>query len=172
MVQDIHFKAYAKTRKEGIYFALETFGETVDLYDGRCYDLFSAFGSLRSSYPEIGNIEYGIPEFLPESVKEYLNHPDWHTMSYWSVPRLKHEIELYMEKLKNPGLFIMDGEFTEKTFEIKEFSPDYFPEEEKESIYSQMDGMRRRLEYLENDYDWLGKYVDPDTIVIMIYFDN
>ena len=77
-----------------------------------------------------------------------------------------------MEKLKNPGLFIMDGEFTEKTFEIKEFSPDYFPEEEKAGIYSQMDGMRRSLEYLEGDYDWLGKFVDPDTIVIMIYFDN
>lgn len=173
MGQDIHWKMYGKSCVEDRYVDLEEFGVDTSLYTGRSYDMFSCFGSGRSDYPHLDNLEFGMPDCLPPTTKKFFEMDrDFHTMSWWNIQTLKHSLERYVEKLKNPGLFMLDEGFKEEYFGLKEFEESY-DAESRDGVVAQIKEILQRLDYAISDMKtWCSDIIDINNVIVLVYFDN
>ena len=111
MGEDIHCKTlvYSKVEKKYIDgLSLSTCPEYSPfrpLYQGRNYDLFSIFGSRRSDYPELQHGEYGLPDFVPQTYKQYLEDTSYYGYVWWRLPKFKKALDEYQEMLSDPEKF-------------------------------------------------------------------
>lgn len=118
MGEDIHNKAYAKSKVVGRYVQSseltvdQSFEDSMflDLVPIRSYKLFSCFGSHRADYKTLGCLHDGMPDFIKEQFPtEHANLVDnnWNHYGFcWAtVGELKTSIKEYIEKLKDPMLY-------------------------------------------------------------------
>lgn len=110
MGEDIHFRVLVKSKKTGGYINAHDICEWnpehstfQELVIGRNYDLFSLFGSRRGNYKELQYANYGMPDFLRESVfDQYCEKLGLYGFIWWKLPYLKKAVAEYIESLKDP----------------------------------------------------------------------
>ena len=169
---DIHQKTFLWSRSTRRYVAAEEVCEYFNykIVGDRYYDLFGLFGNtIRSAYPALDNLNYGLPNSLPRTAKLSFKYygQDYHTISWILLPDLYASITRYVEKLKAPARFLLEDpeNFTESVFNLPEWK------DETSSLLQTVEHIQSSLKWLiENrDYD---KVIDPDKTMFLIYFDN
>lgn len=171
---DIHQRTFVWSRSVKHYVAVGELSDVDDtdfrLVRDRYYDLFGLFGNtVRSCYPALDNLNFGLPDSLPKTAKMSFKHygTDFHTISWILLPDLYASLTKYVDKLKNPAKFLVDNpeSFTESMFELPEWKDD------TTTLISIVSLMLENVKYLVQDRDF-EKIIDPDKTMFLFYFDN
>ena len=198
MGEDIHFRAFVKSKKTGNYInahdicpwnpEYSTFNELVG---GRNYDVFSLFGSRRSDYRQLDYANYGIPDFLKGSVfDDYCLESGYYGFIWFKLPDLTKAVHEYFEMLRDP-LRYLDQEYDSEEFE--------YWTDIKNGISASAEGYQKFLhayckwlkthanvlnwleltksklaEYpvLDTDGSVYQKLIEPDETILMFFFDS
>lgn len=170
---DIHQRTFLWSRSIRRYVAVGEvcdYSEHYEIVGDRYYDLFGLFGdNVRSMYPPLDNLNYGLPASLPRTAKLSFKHygQDYHTISWILLPDLYASISRYIEKLKNPARFLVEDpdSFTETMFDLPEWK------EGTSFLLQAVEKIQKSLKWIIDDRDY-DKVVDPDKTMFLIYFDN
>lgn len=187
MGEDIHNKAYAKSKVTGKYVQSaeliinQSFSDSVfrDLVPIRSYKLFSCFGSRRADFKMLGCLHDGIPDFVKEQFPtEYANITDkgWNHYGFcWAtVKELKASIKTYIEKLKDPMLYY-DDEYEHDIYadieENKEAREAW--KEDADVVADQLAAILSTLDAMKSLHDEfeMDKLIDFDETIYMFWFD-
>ena len=180
MGQDIHNKNFIYSNVEQCYIdglSLTTYPEYSPfgpMYIGRDYNLFSIFGSSRSDLPQLKYANYGIPEFLPKTYKQYLeNNNDYHSFIWWKISDFKKALLEYIELLSDPKKFY---EAEDKEWILEEIAAGEFDErsydEDMTCIQRTLKQFVSTVKKIELDYLDYQPIVDLKQTVFLFYFDN
>ena len=169
---DIHQSTFLWSRSTRRYVAAgEVCSENhYKIVGDRYYDLFGLFGNtVRSTYPALDNLNYGLPDSLPRTTKLSFEHygQDYHTISWILLPDLYASITRYVEKLKAPARFLVEDpeSFTESMFDLPEWKDETSP------LLRTVKNIQSSLKWLVEDRDY-DEVIDPDKTMFLIYFDN
>lgn len=170
---DIHQRTFLWSKTIRRYVGTEEvcdYGSEYDIAEDRYYDYFGLFGNnIRSSYPPLDEINWGLPDFLPKTAKASFKHygMDYHTFSWFLLPNLCRSMQRYIDKLKNPGKFIIDDpeSIDAKFFDLPEWK------EDTTQLISYIQKKVDHLKWIVEDRNF-EKIIDPDKTLILIYFDN
>lgn len=110
----MHFRMYLKRKKDGKYVNAHevcewqpdgtTFAEP---FSGRCYDVFSLFGSGRGNYPPLPGARYGMPGFLEGSdFDEYCREFGFYGFTWFYAGELEKEVTDFAARLRDPLKFL------------------------------------------------------------------
>ena len=170
---DIHQRTFFWSKVIRRYVGAEEICDYTSNYefaDDRYYDFFGLFGnSVRSRYPALDCLHLGIPDTLPRTAKASFKHYgcDYHTISWCLLPELYSSMARYLDKLRNPGKFLIDDPeaFTETVFDLPEWK------EDNTYLAQYLEKIVNQLKNLIEDRDF-EKIIDPDKTMFLIYFDN
>lgn len=170
---DIHQRTFFWSKIIGRYVGMEEVSDSASSYEfanDRYYDFFGLFGNnVRSSYPALDCLHWGLPDTLPKTAKasfKYYGY-DYHTHSWCLLPELRASMNRYIDKLRNPAKFLIDDpeSFNEKLFDLSEWKSD------SSYLVEYLEKIATQLKYLVEDRDF-NKIIDPDKTMFVIYFDN
>lgn len=189
MGEDIHNKAYAKSKVVGKYVQSselivdQSFDDSVfrDLVPGRSYKLFSCFGSHRADFKMLDCLHDGIPDFVKEQFPtEYANITDkgWNHYGFcWAtVKALRESIKQYIEKLKDPLLYFDDKDDPEREFyadpEVDKECREAW-QEDADVLSSQLAAIIKTIDSMKDLYEEfkLDALVDFDETIYLFWFD-
>ncbi len=144
--------------------------EEFQISTDRYYDFFGLFGnSVRSRYPALDCLHYGLPEELPKTAQASFEHygQDYHTRSWCLLPELHSSMMRYVDKLKNPAKFLVDDPegFSEEMFELPEWKC------ETSELAEYVKRQATMLKYALEDHQF-DKIIDPLKTMYVFYFDN
>lgn len=170
---DIHQRTFFWSKVIRRYVGAEEICDYTSNYefaDGRYYDFFGLFGNdVRSIYPALDCLHWGLPDSLPITAKASFKHYgcDYHTISWCLLPELYASMTRYLDKLRNPGKFLIDDPeaFTETLFDLPEWK------EDNSNLSQYVEKIAKQLKYLVEDRDF-EKIIDPDKTMFLIYFDS
>lgn len=170
---DIHQRTFFWSKIIRRYVGAEEICDYTSNYDfakDRYYDFFGLFGNdVRSNYPALDCLHWGLPDELPRTAKASFKHYgcDYHTISWCLLPELCASMTRYLEKLRNPAKFLVDDpeNFSEGLFELQEWK------EDNSRLTKYIEEKIRQLKYLVEDRDF-EEIIDPDKTMFLIYFDN
>jgi len=174
MGEDIHFKSAVYSKVENKYMTPcqacgdDSYSIIKPLFDGRSYDFFSIFGSHRGNYPEMQGLNYGIPDEIRKDMPtfaKYLDDSSFYGYCWITKANLEIELKAYIDKLKNPGMFLVDDEVDESIFTLPEWK-----DETTAMITTITDIIKylSEMNYYKEDY---GDLLDFDKTIFLIYFD-
>lgn len=170
---DIHQRTFFWSKINKKYVGTEEIcdhASTYDIVGDRYYDYFGLFGnSIRSEYPALDCLNFGLPDALPKTAKASFEYygSDYHTISWSILPELYASMNRYLDKLKNPAKFLLDNpeSFQEKFFDLPEW------QDCNSNLTKYLEDKIKTLKWLIEDRDF-EKIIDPDKTMILIYFDN
>ena len=170
---DIHQRTFFWSKVIRRYVGAEEvcdYTSNYDFADDRYYDFFGLFGNdVRSSYPALDCLHWGLPDALPRTAKASFKHYgcDYHTFSWSLLPELYASMNRYLDKLRNPAKFLLDDPetFNEKMFDLPEWK------EDNSNLAAYVEKIVNQFKYLVADRDF-EKIIDPDKTMFVIYFDN
>lgn len=170
---DIHQRTFFWSKSIKRYVGAEEVCDYASNYDvagDRYYDYFGLFGNtVRSSYPALDCLHFGLPDTLPRTAKASFKHygVDYHTISWCLLPELYASMVRYLDKLRNPSKFLLDDPeaFSEALFDLPEWK------EDNSGLARHVENIVKHLKYLVEDRDF-EKIIDPDKTMFVIYFDN
>lgn len=180
MGQDIHNKILIYSNIEHKYIdgmSLTTYPEYScfrPVFDGRNYDFFSLFGSTRGNLRELSYGSYGIPDFLPETYKEFLKEDrDLYGHVWWKFPKFERAIQEYIEMLRDPMKYYEDDEYYLEAIKNREFDLKNY-DQDMHCIYIWLKDILKQLDTIKSDCKngGLEKYIDPRRTVFLFYFDS
>jgi len=190
---DIHVKTYLWSKVENRYidafefmeaYSIKTESIVPSIVEDRFYDLFGAFGNtVRSYYPAMKCLRYGIPPFLKGStLVKYLDLQGGNFGYVWTLlPELKKETLRYMRMLKDPEIYYENDEDSDPYLDYKKglFSKKDF-EKENCNVISGIREIRKKVRIIEKNLstDWafdkktITSLFDAKKTVFFIWFDN
>ena len=180
MGEDIHIKTlvYSKVEKKYIdALSLTTspqYSEFKSFFEGRYYDLFSLFGSHRSDYKELNRANYGIPDFLNDTYKAYLEDMSYYGFKWFYIDDLMKSVSEYIEKLKDPLKYFTEDDYQFEAVQSGEFMVDLWKHEVDPLIITLQKIQQRlkRIRDVTESYKWLSNLIDSSKTVFLIYFDS
>lgn len=118
MGEDMHFRMYLKRKKDGKYVNAHEVCEwnpdgTVfsEPFSGRCYDVFSLFGSGRGNYPPLPSVKYGLPDFLVGSdLDEYCRTCGFYGFAWFYADELEKSLADFVRRLDRPLEFLYEDD--------------------------------------------------------------
>ena len=170
---DIHQRTFLWSKTTRRYVGAGEVTEYTNNYDvvgDRYYDYFGLFGNtVRSCYPALDCLHFGLPDALPRTTKASFKHygADYHTISWCLLPELYSSMTRYLDNLKNPAKFLIDDpeNFQESLIELPEWKEDNSP------LVAYVDKRLLNLRWLVESRQF-EKIIDPDKTMFLIYFDN
>lgn len=100
---DIHQRTFLWSKSIRRYVGPEEvcdYSKMYELVSDRYYDLFGLFGNtVRSNYPALDSLHFGLPECLPRTAKlsfKYYGN-DYHTFSWILINDLKSSVDRYID---------------------------------------------------------------------------
>lgn len=155
-----------------------------DLINGRYYDLFSLFGSMRGCYEQMPGGNDFMPDFLVgTSFEHVMKDFGYYGFVWYDLPTLKDELQKYRTKLQDPELYYTEDD-DDYLGSLREEHPDDYKErwaQENEPLTAAIDGILKNLKVYDEVKDATGEHdyyavfnreLDIDKTIFLFYFDS
>lgn len=198
MGEDIHQLTYLKHRKTGKYINAHEVCDWCpsegslfeEIVPCRNYNLFSLFGSNRGEYAPLADAEYGMPEFLCDTVfDEYCMNACYYGFTWFKLPKFSKSVKEYIKTLKDPLKYLDEdtdehADWVDLISYVKAGKEDWYEKFTKsyeewldyhKNILSDLKRIDETLDRFVKIDDWCGTYnkiFDINETVFLFFFDN